>query len=117
MDDLLQSGGADRPQVLRRAFLEMKNLQARVQELEGARTEAIAIGGMGFRFPGHVNDPEAYWRLLESATDAITEVPADRWDADAFYDPDPNTAQNKMYTRWGGFVDQVRGFDAAFFGI
>jgi len=41
-------------------------------------------------FPGHVSDPESYWRLLIEGTDAITDIPIDRWDADKYYDPDPN---------------------------
>jgi myxalamid-type polyketide synthase MxaE and MxaD len=81
----------------------------------GASGEAIAIIGLGCRFPG-ANDPGAFWRLLRDGGDAIREVPADRFDRHAFYDPDP-AAPGKMNTRWGGFLDQVDQFDANFFGI
>ena len=78
--------------------------------------EPIAVVGIGCRFPGDVVGPEDYWRLLVDGEDAISEVPADRWDADAFYDPDPLTP-GRMTTRWGGFVSDIARFDADFFGI
>ena len=77
--------------------------------------EPIAIIGIGCRFPG-ANDPAAFWRLLRDGVDAIREVPADRFDQNAFYDPDPATP-GKMNTRWGGFLGQVDKFDPDFFGI
>ena len=80
------------------------------------RAEVIAIVGLGCRFPGSANSPDALWELLLDGVDAITEIPRDRWDIDAYFDPDP-TAPGKMYTRWGGFVDHIRDFDHAFFGI
>ncbi|MGH6771548.1 MAG: amino acid adenylation domain-containing protein [Xanthobacteraceae bacterium] len=76
----------------------------------------IAIIGMGCILPGGVDSPEALWQLLCNARDAITEVPASRWTVDTFFDPDPGTP-GKTATRWGGFVDNVDGFDASFFGI
>ena len=77
--------------------------------------EPIAIVGIGCRFPG-ARGPEAFWRLLRDGVDAIRDVPASRWDADAFYDPDPSTP-GKMNCRRGGFLEDVDRFDPQFFGI
>jgi acyl transferase domain-containing protein/acyl carrier protein len=78
--------------------------------------EPIAVIGIGCRFPGRANHPESFWRLLEEGVDAITEVPADRWNLQAFHDPDPS-APGKSYSRWGGFVEGIDRFDSQFFGI
>ncbi|MGD9824694.1 amino acid adenylation domain-containing protein, partial [Desulfobacter sp.] len=78
--------------------------------------ESIAVVGLGCRFPGGCNNPEAFWKFIETGGDGITEVPADRWDIDSFYDANPDTL-GKMTTRWGGFIDQIDQFDPAFFGI
>jgi acyl transferase domain-containing protein/acyl carrier protein len=77
--------------------------------------EPIAIVAVSCRFPG-APDPEAFWELLSGGVDAIREVPEDRFDIDEFYDPDPETP-GKTYTRFGGFLDGVDGFDPEFFGI
>lgn len=84
----------------------------------GDRTggEPIAIVGIGCRFPGGIRGPEDYWDLLLAGRDAVTETPGHRWDADEFFDPDPTTP-NRTTSRWGGYVDDVDGFDADFFGI
>ncbi|MDC0667761.1 type I polyketide synthase [Nannocystis radixulma] len=83
-----------------------------------AHDEPIAVVGMACRFPGGANDPEAYWQLLCSGADAIVDVPPDRWDGDAWYDPDPG-ARGKIYARRSGFLQDVdvAAFDAAFFRI
>lgn len=77
--------------------------------------EPVAIVGIGCRFPG-ANGPDAFWRLLADGVDAIREVPPDRWSLDELHDDDP-AAPGKMNTRWGGFLNDVDRFDAAFFGI
>ncbi len=76
----------------------------------------IAIVGIGCRFPGGVDSPKSFWRLLREEVDAITEIPPDRMDVGAYYDPRPATP-GKMMTRWGGFLQQIDMFDAGFFGI
>jgi acyl transferase domain-containing protein/7-keto-8-aminopelargonate synthetase-like enzyme/acyl carrier protein len=77
--------------------------------------EPIAVVGMACRFPGGAN-PDAFWDFLARGGDAIREIPADRWDVDAYYDPDPD-ARGKMYTRSGGFIPDFDHFSAGFFGI
>lgn len=97
----------------KRALLALE-MQKRASA-ESLREEPIAVIGMGCRFPGARN-PEAFWHLLRDGVDAITEVPPDRWDLASVYDPDPETP-GKMYTRWGGFLEEVDRFDASFFGL
>ena len=76
----------------------------------------IAIVSMACRLPGGIDTPESFWELLECGGDAITDVPADRWDAEALYDADPD-AKGKSYCCQGGFIDSIDSFDASFFGI
>ncbi|WP_431969893.1 HAD-IIIC family phosphatase [Nocardia sp. bgisy134] len=83
---------------------------------DDADDDAIAILSMSCRFPGAADSPEALWRLLDGNGDALTEVPAGRWDIDGLYDPDIS-APGKAYTFRGGYVDGIDRFDAAFFGI
>ncbi|AGB20664.1 polyketide synthase family protein [Mycobacterium sp. JS623] len=77
--------------------------------------EPVAIVAVSCRFPG-APDPEAFWDVLSGGVDVIREVPDDRFDIDEFYDPDPETP-GKTYTRFGGFLDGIDGFDPEFFGI
>ena len=83
----------------------------------GARAadEPIAIIGIGCRFPG-ADGPAAFWRELSDGVDAISEIPPDRWDADAFYDADPSVPGTSV-TRRAGFVPGIDQFDFQFFGI
>src|SRR5687768_5676712 len=77
--------------------------------------QPIAIIGMACRFPGAPN-VDAFWELLRSGRNAITEVPADRWDVNCFYDPRP-ALPGKMNTRFGGFISDISLFDPDFFEI
>ncbi|WP_409180799.1 SDR family NAD(P)-dependent oxidoreductase [Amycolatopsis sp. VS8301801F10] len=80
-----------------------------------ATGEPIAIVGMACRYPGDVTDPESFWRLLRTGTDAVAGFPDDRgWET--VYDPDPDSV-GTLYTQSGGFMADAAGFDAGFFGI
>lgn len=80
------------------------------------RPEPLALAGIGCRFPGGIRDVETFWNVLTEGKSAITEVPSDRWDAERYFHPDGD-ASGRMITKWGGFVDQLKEFDAAFWGI
>jgi myxalamid-type polyketide synthase MxaB len=99
-----------------RLLLALKEARTKLEAVERAKTEAIAIVGLSCRFPGGADTPETFWQLLINGVDAVTEVPIDRWNVNAVYDADPD-APGKTYTRDGGFLSQVDRFDAAFFGI
>jgi myxalamid-type polyketide synthase MxaD len=106
----------DNSELLRRALIALRTSNARLAALEDAGNEPIAIVGVGCRLPGGVRDLESYWRLLAAGEDAIVDVPADRWSTAAVEDPDL-VARGSGVSRWGGFLDQVAGFDAEFFAI
>src|SRR5262245_42034316 len=80
-------------------------------------TEPLAIVGMGCRFPGGADSPEAFWAVICRGEVAIGPVPADRWDARRFFSEDKEAA-GKTYARAAGYLRQpIDAFDAGFFGI
>ncbi len=104
---------------LKQAFLAIEELQAKLEAAEQSNKAAstpIAVIGLGCRLPGGANDPETFWNNLKNGVDGICDVPADRWDSEAFYDADPD-APGKSYVRQSGFIDGVDQFDPQFFGI
>ncbi len=107
---------SERRDLLRESLLAIERLKARLDASERAKHEPIAIVGAGCRYPGDIETPEALWRFIRDGKDAVAEVPASRWDIDAYYSPDPH-APDKMITRRGGFLPQVDRFDPQFFGI
>ena len=106
----------DRRHVLQNALTAIERLQARVEAAEAASREPIAIVGMGCRIPGGVVDAKGYWDLLAEGRDVVSEVPPERWDVNAYYDPDPSVA-GKARTKAGGFLGDIEGFEPSFFGM
>ena len=77
--------------------------------------EPIAIVGIAGRYPD-AQTPEQLWENLQAGRDSVGEVPAERWDIDAYYNPDKNH-KNTTYCRQGGFIDKAECFDPGFFNI
>jgi acyl transferase domain-containing protein/NADP-dependent 3-hydroxy acid dehydrogenase YdfG/NAD(P)H-dependent flavin oxidoreductase YrpB (nitropropane dioxygenase family) len=74
----------------------------------------IAIIGIGCLLPG-ATDAESYWDNILAKRDLIQEIPRERFEADRWFDADPN-ARDKIYSKWGGFVPEIP-FDPLKYGI
>jgi acyl transferase domain-containing protein/NADPH:quinone reductase-like Zn-dependent oxidoreductase/NAD(P)-dependent dehydrogenase (short-subunit alcohol dehydrogenase family)/acyl carrier protein len=103
-------------EALVRAQRAIADLQARLEAAERSNHEPIAVVGMNCRLPGTAVDVAGYWSLLSEGRSSVTDIPADRWNVDALYDPNPETPR-RMYTRKGSFLREMDRFDPAFFEI
>ncbi|MDT5088894.1 MAG: mycoketide-CoA synthase, partial [Mycobacterium sp.] len=104
-------------EALRKALVQVERLKTKNRALLERSGEPIAIVGMSCRFPGGVDSPDSLWDMVADKRDVMSEFPADRgWDLAGLFDDDPD-APHKCYARSGGFVDDVAGFDAGFFGV
>ncbi|WP_376775159.1 type I polyketide synthase [Saccharopolyspora phatthalungensis] len=82
----------------------------------GLQGQSVAIIGMGCRFAGGVTDPQRLFSFLMSGSRAVGTVPDQRWDA-ARRRSRENAAALSRVTARGAFLDDIAGFDNAFFGI
>lgn len=80
--------------------------------------QPIAIIGMHGRYPDAPN-LAVYWQNLSQGRCSITEIPADRWPLERFFEADVDTAlaQGKSYSKWGGFIQGHSEFDPLFFNM
>ena len=91
----------------KKALLALKQMQGKLDALEQAKSEPIAIVGLGCRFPGADNLKE-FWQLLYDGKDAVSDT------------SDRLTLQDELapgYISHGGFVPHLKEFDASFFRI
>ena len=108
----------DRRAIITEALRKIDDLTARLAIAEKSSTEPIAVVGIGCRLPGGVGSAEDFWTLLSDGASGVVEVPADRWDADAYYSAD-HTVPGTICNRVGGFLTSWKPdeFDAEFFNI
>ena len=78
--------------------------------------QRIAIIGIGCRFPGRADDVGSFWSLLAEGRCALGEIPGDRWALEGFHDA-THDLPDRAYAKWGGFLDDIRSFDPAWFGL
>ena len=78
-------------------------------------SQSIAVIGMAGQFP-QAKNPQEFWQNIAQGRNCITQVPADRWDVNRYYDPDP-TIKDKTNSKWLGAVDDIDCFDSLFFHI
>uniref|UniRef100_UPI0018D4D3F4 beta-ketoacyl synthase N-terminal-like domain-containing protein n=1 Tax=Actinokineospora pegani TaxID=2654637 RepID=UPI0018D4D3F4 len=101
-------------QYLRRATTALVRTEQDLAAERSARTEPVAVVSLACRVPG-ADTPEGFWDLLTEGRDAIGPFPP-RWADLDVHDADPD-ATGKSYAAEGGFLSDVEGFDAEFFGI
>ncbi|KAF2183646.1 hypothetical protein K469DRAFT_710445 [Zopfia rhizophila CBS 207.26] len=83
---------------------------------EGA-IEPIAVIGLALKFPQDATSAESFWKLLLEKRSTVIDVPAERWNADAFYKPDGNKSGTTRVKRGNFISDDLACFDAGFFSI
>ncbi|WP_063726083.1 beta-ketoacyl synthase N-terminal-like domain-containing protein [Streptomyces monomycini] len=98
-----------------------RQLRARISALEEERHAPVAVVGMGLRLPsgradGDLDSPAAYWDFLKSEGTALSGLPEERPGLRAVYDPTPGRP-GRSYVARAGFLSDIAGFDAEFFGI
>ncbi|MFI6344276.1 type I polyketide synthase [Streptomyces sp. NPDC050560] len=87
-----------------------------LSSLPPSPAEPVAVVGIGCRFPGGADSPQALWDLLMDAVDASGPVPEERW-APQRAQSRENAAVLTRVSPNGSFLGDISGFDAAFFGI
>ncbi|MBW4478213.1 MAG: SDR family NAD(P)-dependent oxidoreductase [Tolypothrix brevis GSE-NOS-MK-07-07A] len=98
-------------------FRTARQLNALAESQENGSTfhGDIAIIGLSGRYPqaDNIND---FWQNLKAGKNCISEIPQERWDWKPYFDAEKGK-EGKLYTKWGGFIDDVDKFDPLFFQL
>ena len=106
---------APSPGTMASPVVELRSRRARGAQASAGRAGPIAIIGMAGRF-AKSPDLDAFWRNIAEGRDCIEEVPADRWNIDAYFQAG-DVAPGRTYSRWMGVLADADAFDATFFNI
>lgn len=98
----------------RQALAALRRMRERLDQVEAARREPLAVVGMACRVPG-ADGVDAFWELLARGGNAIRDIPSTRWDVARYRRPDPASDQTVVHR--AGLLDDVQGFDAECFGV
>ncbi|SDW71705.1 Beta-ketoacyl synthase, N-terminal domain [Nitrosomonas eutropha] len=79
-------------------------------------SKAVAIIGIGFRFPGDLGDETDFWNALKQKRDLVTSIPPERW-AISELQHDKRSEPGRSITYSAGVLSRIDEFDAGFFGI
>ncbi|MCU7933261.1 MAG: SDR family NAD(P)-dependent oxidoreductase [Candidatus Thiodiazotropha sp. (ex Dulcina madagascariensis)] len=83
--------------------------------MQPIRVDDIAVIGLSGRYP-MADNVNQFWDNIKSGKNCITEIPKDRWDWQAYYSEEKGK-EGSVYTKWGGFIDDIDKFDPLFFQI
>jgi polyketide synthase PksN len=92
-----------------------RRFSGRISSLSAEENHRIAVIGMACRFPGSPS-VDTFWHHLRAKDELVIEVPRTRWNAEAYFSPD-RSVPGKSYSKWGGFIEDIDAFDAAYFNV
>src|SRR2546430_39281 len=108
MEQLMNSELPSKSLSAAKLALAVKRLRSETPDIALLASEPLAIIGMSCRLPGEIETPEDFWQLLIEGRSTIREMPQHRWK------PGPFLTQP---LRFGGYLEDIKSFDAEFFGI
>ena len=94
---------------------ESKSLRVMLNDSNEICDDEIAVIGLSGKY-AKADSIEEYWNNIKNGVDCISEIPQSRWDYKKYFNPDKDN-QGTTYTKWGGFLNNVDGFEPLFFNI